>query len=106
MIYGNENHDITLSEAAEMTARFRATISDSEKISGVFGKDIFTKILEQSGCTGIRYYYGLDDNNKKVLILVGVTQNGNDMVDGIIAEASFPCPSICSQPNLLNSSNQ
>lgn len=103
MFKGDENHDISLAEAAEMTARFRDTISAGDKIGGFFGKTAIKNILQQEGCVGIRYYYGLDGNDKPVLVLVGVDANGDDLYQGNLAEVSFPCPTYCSTANELNS---
>ncbi|MBL0340833.1 MAG: hypothetical protein IPP71_07870 [Bacteroidetes bacterium] len=99
---GHENHDISLDDAAEMTARFRGTITPGNKIGGFFGRDAIKAILDQSGCVGIRYYYGLDANNKPVLILVGVKTDNEDQYEERLAELSLPCPDYCATDNPLN----
>ena len=103
MFTGSENHDIPLSEAAEMTARYRATMAAGSRKGGFFGAQKLREILDQRDCVGIRYYYGLDENNQQVLVLTGVKADENDIVDGIIAEAAIPCPSQCGNNNILNS---
>jgi hypothetical protein len=103
MFTGSENHDIPLSEAAEMTARYRATMNESSRKGGFFGVKKLREILDQPDCVGIRYYYGLDENNQQVLVLTGVKANEDDIVDGVIAEAAIPCPNQCGNNNLLNS---
>ena len=50
----------------------------------------------------IRAYYGQEDGGVKNLILVGVTADENDMVDGLIGDRSFLCPSRCATRNDLN----
>ena len=102
---GSENHGISLEAAAELTARFRETISEGDIIGGFFGKDAVRDILQQTGCVGMRYYYGLDENEKPVLVLVGVDSDGNDMYDGELAELAFPCPDNCPSANPLNSNS-
>lgn len=47
---------------------------DNHVASGVFGKEIILQILAQRNCEGIRYVFGLDDQNKNSVILFGVTQ--------------------------------
>lgn len=100
---GNEDHSISLAEAAEMTARYRGQMTEEQIKGGFFGARAIMTILDQSDCVGIRYYYGLDSNNKQVLVLVGVLANQDDIVDGILAEVSLPCPTFCGSDNSLNS---
>lgn len=99
---GHENHDIELDEAAAMTARFRETIGTDDKIAGYFGKDAILALLEQKDCIGLRYYYGINDKDEKVLILVGVKANKDDIYEGKLLEMSWPCPQCCSTSNPLN----
>jgi hypothetical protein len=99
---GNEDHGITLSEAAAMTANYRNDNPD-ETIAHYFGKAAITDIFNQNGCVGMRVYYGLDDTGKKQLIIVGVDANGNDLYNGKLAERSFKCPPDCGAVNPLNS---
>ncbi len=103
---GNEEHAITLAEASEMTARFRAQAGSDPIIGGYFGRDAVMQILTQEGTVGLRYYYGLDDNGLQHLILVGVNQEGEDMTNGFLAERNFLCPPLCSDPNKLNASQE
>lgn len=100
---GREEHGITLADAAEMTARFRNTIEPRSIIGGFFGAVAIRRILDQGGCVGIRYYYGLNNESVPVLILVGVDADENDIADGELAEISLLCPNNCSALNDLNS---
>ena len=72
MFNGNENHDITLAEAAALTKRYRDQMNSTDRKGGFFGKEKLLEILNQTDCVGIRYYYGLDRDNKQVLVLTGV----------------------------------
>ena len=103
MFNGNENHDITLAEAAELTKRYRDQMNSTDRKGGFFGKEKLLQILNQTDCVGIRYYYGLDRDNKQVLVLTGVLANEDDMVDGVLAELALPCPRRCGNDNALNS---
>lgn len=100
---GHEDHSISLRDAAELTARYRAQMQPGDLKGGFFGKDAINAIFAQTACVGIRFYYGLDSDNKKVLVLTGVNADGHDLVDGELAEFSIPCPASCSEDNDLNS---
>lgn len=100
---GDEGTVVTLADASRWTANYRKTVQSDEIIAHFFGKNQLLKILNQKGCMGIRFYYGIGDDGKKNLIAVGATSDQNDMVNGIILEFAFPCKSFCSSQNSLNS---
>jgi len=101
---GNEEHDISLQEASDMTARYRDNQSEAYFIKAeYFGREAIESILSQENCVGIRIYYGLDENNVQRIILVGVTADENDICNGILAERGTTCPPRCSDTNMLNS---
>jgi hypothetical protein len=92
---------ITLSEGAALTAKYRA--SHPTWIKGhLIGKDRFNEILSQSGCDGIRIYYGENTDGSRELVLVGVDSSGNDLTNGIIIDRAVKCPPFCSVSNPLN----
>jgi len=105
-------HSIDLSTAGGQTRAFR-NANPGGKIGGIFNKQAVMDILNQNGCVGLRYYFGitnvlLPDSNIRAernptLILCGVKANGNDMETGLLAEQSWACPPHCSAPNSLNS---
>lgn len=101
---GMEDHSITLSEAAELTANYRETLtSNVETIAEYFGKDALINLLNQTGCVGVRIYYGLDTTGAKKLVLVGADADGNDLYEGTLMERGVNCPTNCSADNPLNS---
>jgi len=101
---GNENHEISLNEAAEMTQRFRDNLPVIDyTIAEYFGKSALEDLLNQQDCIGIRVYYGIDSDMKKHLVIVGVNDEGNDLYEGNLMELSINCPPICSTSNPLNS---
>ena len=102
---GNENHDIDFDDAAVLTKRYRDSISSGDCIGGYFGKSAMNTLLEQDGCIGFRYYYGLDASNSPVLVLVGVDSEGNDIIGErkVCLDHPTTCPNFCSEANLLNS---
>lgn len=98
---GTEGEQISLQEAAALTANYRAQNPDA--IKGHFmGKDIINSILAQTGCMGIRTYHGINNDGTKEIVLVGVDANGDDMTN-LIADRCRPCPNMCSRKNSLNS---
>lgn len=99
---GNENHDITLSEAAQMTANYRNAQPGQVK-GHYFGGEAIRSVLSQAGCVGMRIYYGVTNDGAFQPIVVGVDSNGNDITDGVLMERAVPCPPDCGNANVLNS---
>lgn len=100
---GDEGSVVTLAEASGWTANYRKTIPAGEIIAQFVGKNQLMKILNQKGCMGIRFYYGIGDDGKKNLIAVGAGSDENDMTTGIIVDRLIACPPKCSVKNTLNS---
>lgn len=97
----DENHSITLEEAKALTKRYRDSSSFGGRNGGFFGADTLRRMLDQTDCVGIRYYYGLDADNAQLLVLVGATEDGEDLYNQELAEVSVPCPSICDNTSPL-----
>ena len=98
---GNEDHRISLKAAAKLTKKHRH-IAGLQAIKGeYFSKAALLAILNEPHAVGVRIYYGMDGLIPK-LVLVGVTANGSDLVNGYIAEHSISCPPHCSIANELN----
>lgn len=91
---------ITITEAQKYVSAFR--VKFPSEIKGVFaGKDQINKILQQTDCIGIRMYYGIDDDSKMNLVLVGVDKYQKDMTDGVILDRLSPCPHECDTTSAL-----
>jgi hypothetical protein len=99
---GNENHDIPLMEAAELTGNFR-NAHPGAVIGQYFGKKAISDIITQEHCVGIRIYYAQTTEGAPQLVITGVDCHGNDMYTGHLAEFGQPCPTHCSSANPLNS---
>jgi hypothetical protein len=99
---GDENHVVTLAQAAKYIQNFKNHPTAPAIKGGHFARSIFDKILAQPGCVGIRYYYAALDDGSPTMVLVGVDQNGNDIDSGVIGETTYPCPPYCSSANELN----
>jgi hypothetical protein len=91
-----KNHVITIGQADQMTASFRAVIDSlNKKVPGfkdsvnfghaeAFPADVFRELLRQTDSTGpvagIRIYYGRNPDGSIHQILVPYDSNGNDIV--------------------------
>jgi hypothetical protein len=103
LVTGYENQKINLEEAAKLTAKYRESVEKDSITAGYFSMQSINSLLTQSGCIGIRIYYGLTEENKPQMVIVGIDSNGNDLADGNIMEHAWTCPPFCSKPNPLNS---
>lgn len=107
---GSEGGPISLETAKKWTANYRATIKPGETEAHYFGHESIRRVLDESRSVGIRAYYAIDDNGKKQLLLVGVDEDGNNLLpkeegasnaapaegDPVVVNHSYPCPPYCS----------
>ena len=96
------NQEIALSEAISLTTAFRSANPGANRAQ-VYYKPIIEKILNQPGCVGIREYNGLTGSGTSSIqsnVLVGIDENGNDMVDGVLGDRSIKS---VGNANVLNS---
>jgi hypothetical protein len=116
----NGTHFITPAEAAAMISLYR----DNRDIilkqeyaeqnilcnSETFAVGDVQALLNQSGCQGLRIYYGMKEDLTIHAILVGTDESGNDLVgnnrsdgDGdLIIEEGKRCPPQCPDDSILN----
>jgi hypothetical protein len=92
---GNENHVITLDQAVKMVQNYQTFPRVPSIKGGYFGRNIFDKILSQSGCVGVRFYYAQKDDGTSTVVLVGVDNMSNDMTNGVLGDIIVPCPPYC-----------
>ncbi|NRA12982.1 MAG: hypothetical protein HRT57_13595 [Crocinitomicaceae bacterium] len=83
-----------------MTAEYRV-LNPGGRTAHFYRKEILNDLLAQEGCTGIRVYYGIDDNGEKELVLLGTDEGENDMTN-LIVDISTPCPNRCAKIGNLN----
>ncbi len=93
---------VSLSTAGEKTYRYRQAAGLGALKGGFFGAMAVRKILDQGNCEGLRYYFGREENGRRVIILLGINAHGHDMLEGVYAEYSYPCPPFCAEKNPLN----
>jgi hypothetical protein len=93
---------ITLTDASTMTGSFRRNYPNVTQ--GVYyTSNVFSDIMSQKGCVGIRIYNAIDDAGNMTNVLVGVDAKGNDLYNGKVYDEGERCPPICSINNPLNS---
>jgi hypothetical protein len=98
---GAENHSITLAEAVTLTTNYRKNPLRGEALAESFGRDAIAAILAHPTCVGLKIYYGMRDDGRQVMVLIGVDREGSDLTDGYIAETGEICPPICGNSVLL-----
>lgn len=105
---GSEGGPIPLPLAMEWTANYRKTIKEGETRAHFFGRETYERLLDEDKCVGIRAYYAIDNKGAKQLLLVGVDENGNDILPnengdggGEIMDNSSACPPNCGWPPYL-----
>lgn len=98
-------------DAARWTKRYRDTAQQSGNQltrAHYFGEQFLLGMLNEPGCVGLRIYQAIDDNGVGRAVLVGVDEQGKDLVppksdgnlpDGDeVGETPMSCPDQC-DPN-------
>lgn len=93
---------ITLTEGSTMTANFRRKFPHETK-AVFYTLDIYTSLLSQEGCVGIRIYNALDADGNMTNVMVGVDDQGNDLYEGKVYNYGYRTPPGPIAPNPLNS---
>lgn len=93
---------ISLADGSTMTADFRKKFPNETK-AVFYSLDVYTSLLSQEGCVGIRIYNALDANGNMTNVLVGVDEYGNDLFKGIVYDSGRRTPPAPISPNPLNS---
>ena len=72
-------------------------------LSETFQKEDFESLLNQTGCTNIRAYIGMDDRNNLRFIFIGVNSKNQDILENnIIIERGMRCPNNCPPASDIN----
>ncbi len=114
---------ISLGDAVDMTTLFRAdretilaTAFQNQNIlpkCETFERSAFDDVLAQSGCEGIRIYYGMNSSNQVHAVIVGVNSNDEDIIfppkpglpdppASLVIENGKRCPNDCPASSVLN----
>ncbi len=104
MFTGKEDHVISLEQARVLVQRWRERGSAlaGDPGSEFFGRDVIEKILGQPGCVGLRIHHGRNAKGQHTMLLVGADADGNELLDGTIAEQGMPCPPFCGDGGMLS----
>jgi len=98
---GNEGSMISRTEARRLLDNYESSsaYAANNDVKGIlFGKTHLETILAQTGCKGVRIYYGKDgtlNSDAPQLVIVGTDVDGNDLTSKIL-DAGLPCPTLCS----------
>lgn len=98
---GEVSHEISLEEAANLTARYQESLQPGQPKGGFFGKNAIQKLLDYPECAGLRCFFGAQKDGKRVIVMLCVDKFGVDLFYGPMVELSTWCPPICGSPNLL-----
>ena len=102
----DHDHRITLDEAARLT-RGQRREKDAAKRGMerpyALRREAFDGILSQQGCVGIRVYPAVHGDGSPTVVMVGIDEDGNDMVKGMLIQNVMDCPPFCPDSNQLNS---
>lgn len=95
------NHETKKDSALKYIHNYNASVIDPATAmkGGAFHREAIDKILAQKNCVGIRIYFAKLDDATPTFVVVGVDNNGDDLSEGIIAEAIIPCPPFCGDLN-------
>ena len=99
------NHDMELGAAVELTRRHRNRMisnfgaNDLAEgcLGGLFEKAAVLRLLNQSGVTHLRFYYGEATDGKRHVILVGADGDTSDVAaaGAVILQDHWECPPHC-----------
>ncbi len=117
------SHHISLTVAENLTATYRTnreTILAAAyqgknvlPLSETFNLEDIQDLIAQTGCAGIRIYYGMKNDDTVHAVLVAVNESNEDIIyveenfsvsgENIIIEEGQRCPVICPPESPLNS---
>ena len=117
-------HRIPVGKGAQMTARYRAQrkkllrgdFKDKDDVLPIcetFDKEAVERLLCQPGCTGLRVYYSMDEEDRLHAVLVGVDAENRDILavssslttmeeEGEVLDEAQRCPTNCPPDSDLN----
>ncbi len=105
---------VTVAQAQAYSMKYRSTAAPLNQVVKGFTIDkaqleaMNSIARENAALTGFRIYMGMDDNSRKLGIVVGIDNTGRDAVANTIyntdAQNVGPCPPICdvSSPLILD----
>ena len=100
----SEGSPIDKNIAAAWTRNYREAAPTGSQ-GYFFSRELLNRLLNQNGCTGIRFYRDLRDGGVQQLLAVGADQEENDQLDSThhVVDDARNCPPCCSRPSIMNS---
>lgn len=86
---------ISKADATTMILRYQADPNSGKIKGGKVSSDSVMSILNQKGCSALRYYFAKNDAGENTLILVGEDATGTILSDGLMLDTLPPCPPYC-----------
>lgn len=86
------DHHISFVEARRLIARRQRA---AQVNANAFKKDALLRLLNQTGCVGVRIYHAMQEDGRPCLVLVGLNESGEELLDGELVEFGYPCPPFC-----------
>lgn len=107
------NHEISLQQAIDMTARYRANRPSNAPLSETFEAGVINRLLGTPGCCFFRVYYGMDEDMQVHAIFVAADKDNADILPAqnsletsnnnpTIVEDGIRCPPACPPSSPLN----
>ena len=100
---GFEDHHIDAQEASQLTRNYRMREGKGAVKGQYFSRAALEQMLAQEDVVGMRYYYTRSNEGKLGLVLVGVKEDGEDLVNGFVCGNAIPTSPFCTEKNALNS---
>lgn len=110
----NENQEISLQEAINLTTNYRANRPVNFPQYETFDIDAVKKLISNEQCKFLRIYFGMKSDNEVDLILVAADEQGQDLLpadnqnspgvtsgNNILLEDGFRCPQFCPSGSVL-----
>jgi hypothetical protein len=107
-------HAISLEQAIDLTANFRANPATDVATCETFEKASVTRLLSVPGAHSLRIYSGRKENGQICAVMCAADEQGNDLLPEanrsieedencyLILEDSSRCPELCPPPSPLN----
>ena len=113
----NNTQQISLTEAIDLTSRYRNLRPANFFISETFEADAIRALLAVPGCQYLRIYLGAKSDDSVVAVLAAADASEADILpaasdnvtaeattgDGLLLEDGYRCPEYCPPPSALNS---
>ncbi|KUG09640.1 hypothetical protein [Solirubrum puertoriconensis] len=90
---GDEGSFISEADGVALTKRYQECGINPNRAL-FLGKEHLLKLLEQDGAKGIRFYFGLKDDEKLTLVAVAASAEGEDLTS-LVLNRGFECPDGC-----------